>query len=96
VGRPRPALEQTRELIRLAVNLAKNCLDSYRAASPETRKLLNQAIFEHTVVKDRRAAQASYAEPFATPLGGSDKSGLVARAGVEPATPRFSAACSAN
>ncbi len=84
-------LGQARELVALALKLARNCHASYGKASPETKKLWNQAFFENVVVRDRAVVDVRYAEPFraifAAEAGrGSDKGLLVEMTGFEPAT----------
>lgn len=83
-------LRQAMELIALALKLARNCHASYRKASPETKKLWNQAFFDRIVVKDRAVVEAGYAEPFRAIFAAgegdvSDKGLLVEGAGFEPA-----------
>ena len=84
-------LRQARELVALALKLARNCHASYRKASPETKKLWNRAFFEDVLVKDRAIVNVRYAEPFGAIFAAeagrvSDKGLLVEMTGFEPAT----------
>jgi site-specific DNA recombinase len=84
-------LGQARELVGLALKLARNCHASYRKASSETKKLWGQAFFEDIVVKDRAVVDVRYAEPFRAIFAAeagrvSDKGLLVEMTGFEPAT----------
>jgi site-specific DNA recombinase len=76
-------LNQAREVIDLALNLAKDCAASYRKARPEVRKMWNQAFFREIVVDDGNVIRIEYEEPFATLLG-SHKGQIVEVRGVEP------------
>ena len=84
-------LAQARELVALALKLARNCYRSYRKASPETKQLWNQAFFNRITVKGREVVDARYAEPFRAIFGVreggvSDKTFLVEVRGFEPLT----------
>lgn len=57
-------LGQARELVALALKLARNCHASYRKASPETKRLRNQAFFEEVIVRDRKVVEVRYAQLF--------------------------------
>ncbi len=84
-------LGQARELVSLALKLASNCHESYRKASPETKKLWNRAFFEELVVRNRAVVDVRYAEPFQAIFAASagrvsDNGLLVEMTGFEPAT----------
>jgi site-specific DNA recombinase len=84
-------LGQARELVALALKLARNSHASYRKASPETKKVWDQAFFEEVVVRDRVVVDVRYAEPFQAIFAAeagrvSDKGLLVEMTGFEPAT----------
>lgn len=92
-------LAQARELVALALKLARNCYRSYRKASPETKKLWNQAFFDRITVKGREVVDVRYAEPFRAIFGigegrVSDNDLLVGRGGFEPPTHGLKAHCS--
>lgn len=57
-------IQETRKIIGIALKLARSCYKAYRQASPETKKLWNQALFDKIVVKDKKVARFTYQEPF--------------------------------
>ncbi len=69
-------LKQAREIIDLALDLARDCASSYRKARPEVRKMWNQAFFRTIRVRDGRIEDFTYEEPFASLLG-SHKGSIV-------------------
>jgi len=81
-------IRETRKIITVALKLARNCYRSYRKASPETKKLWNQAFFSKIMVEDKKVARVTYQEPFEALLRsrGSNKKLLVERSGFEPPT----------
>ncbi len=76
-------LKQAKQLIDLALGLAKNCAASYRKARPEVQKMWNQAFFRKVLVREGRVAGHEYEEPFASLLG-SHNDRIVEVRGVEP------------
>jgi hypothetical protein len=78
-------LKQAKQIIDLALGLAKNCAASYRKARPEVRKMWNQAFFRKVLVREGRVASHEYKEPFASLLG-SHNDRIVELRGVEPLT----------
>jgi site-specific DNA recombinase len=62
-------LAQAKQIIDLALDLAKDCAASYRKARPEVRKMWNRAFFDTVDVRDGAVAGFMYEEPFASPLG---------------------------
>jgi len=64
-------LAQARELVALALRLARDCYRSYRKASPE-KKLWNQAFFDSLTVEGREIVDIRYAEPFRAIFGLSE------------------------
>ena len=64
-----PQLKQAKEIIDLALDLARDCAASYRVAKPEVRKMWNQAFFHTIRVSDGRIEDFTYEEPFASLLG---------------------------
>ena len=72
-------LKQAREIIDLALDLAKNCTSSYRKTRPEV-KMWNRAFFRAIRVHDGRIEDFTYEEPFASLLG-SHKGSIVDLAG---------------
>jgi site-specific DNA recombinase len=79
------SLKQAKQIIDLALDLAKSCAASYRKAKPEVRKMWNQAFFRKVLVSEGRVARQEYEEPFASLLG-SHKHQIVEVRGVEPLT----------
>ena len=73
-------LAQAKQIIDLAVDLAKDCATSYRKARPDVRKMWNRAFFHTIRVRDGAIADYTYEEPFATLLG-SHKSSMVVLTG---------------
>jgi site-specific DNA recombinase len=88
-------LKQAKEIIDLALNLAKNCAASYRKGMPEVRKMWNQAFFRTIRVREGRIAYFTYEEPFASLLG-SHKGSMVDPRGFEPLTSWLPAMCSTS
>jgi site-specific DNA recombinase len=79
------SLKQAKQVIDLALDLAKNCAASYRKANPEVRKMWNQAFFRKVLVSEGRIDDHEYEEPFVSLLG-SHKAQIVELRGVEPLT----------
>jgi len=73
-------LKQAKDIIHLALDLAKNCAASYRKARPEVRKMWNRAFFGAIRVHDGKVEDFTYEEPFASLLG-SHKGSMVDLAG---------------
>jgi site-specific DNA recombinase len=69
-------LAQAKQIIDLALDLAKNCATSYRKARPDVRKMWNHAFFQSIRVRDGGIADFTYEEPFAS-LVGSHKGSMV-------------------
>jgi site-specific DNA recombinase len=69
-------LAQAKQIIDLALDLAKDCAASYRKARPEVRKMWNRAFFQTIRVRDGAIAGFAYEEPFASLLG-SHKGSMV-------------------
>jgi DNA invertase Pin-like site-specific DNA recombinase len=69
-------LAQAKQIIDLALDLAKDCAASYRKAKPEVRKMWNRAFFRTILVRDGAIADFTYEEPFASLLG-SHKGSMV-------------------
>jgi site-specific DNA recombinase len=78
-------LNQTREVIELALKLAKDCAASYRKANPGVRKMWNRAFFSEIFVEEGNVIRFEYEEPFASLLG-SHKTQIVDLRGIEPLT----------
>jgi site-specific DNA recombinase len=76
-------LNQARQIIDLALDLAEDCASSYRKAKPEVRKMWNRAFFCAIRVRDGAIADFTYEEPFASLLG--SHKGLM----VDPRVPEF-------
>ena len=51
-----------------ALNLAENCYEAYRRASPSQRRDLNQALFERIEVDEEQQLDGNLSEPFRTLL----------------------------
>jgi len=62
-------LAQAKQVIDLALDLAKDSAASYRKARPEVRKVWNRAFFRTIRVRDDAIADFEYEEPFASLLG---------------------------
>jgi site-specific DNA recombinase len=62
-------LAQAKQIIDLALDLAKKYAASYGKARPDVRKMWNLAFFRTIRVQDGRIAPAIYEEPFASLLG---------------------------
>jgi hypothetical protein len=73
-------LKEAKEIIDLALHLAKNCAASYQKGNPEVRKMWNRAFFRTIQVRDGRIEESTYEEPFASLLG-SHKGSMVDLAG---------------
>jgi hypothetical protein len=57
-------LEEWQEVLRLAARIAGTCAAAYARASDKTRRLFNNAVFEAVLVRDGKAAEAQFREPF--------------------------------
>jgi hypothetical protein len=69
-------LAQAKQIIDLALDLARDCAAGYRKAKPDVRKMWNQAFFRTIHVRDGTPAGFTYEEPFASLLG-SHKGSMV-------------------
>jgi site-specific DNA recombinase len=69
-------LAQAKQIIDLALDLAKDCATSYRKARPDVRKMWNRAFFRTIRVRNGAIADFTYEEPFAS-LIGSHKGSMV-------------------
>jgi len=69
-------LRQARQIIDLALDLAKDRAASYLKARPDVRKMWNRAFFRTIHVRDGAIADFTYEEPFASLLG-SHKGSMV-------------------
>jgi hypothetical protein len=69
-------LKQAKQIIDLALDLAKDWASSYRKAKPEVRKMWNRALFRAIRVRNGAIADFTYEEPFASLLG-SHKGSMV-------------------
>jgi site-specific DNA recombinase len=78
-------LKQAKDIIDLALDLAKNCATSYRKAKPKVRGMWNRAFFRTIWVRDGKIERFDYQEPFASLLG-SHKGSMVDPGGLEPPT----------
>ncbi len=78
-------LAQAKEIIDLALDLAKDCAASYLKARPDVRKMWNRAFFHTIRVRDGTIAGSTHEEPFASILG-SHKGSMVDPRGFEPLT----------
>jgi hypothetical protein len=78
-------LNQAKEVIDLALTLARDCAASYRKARPDVRKMWNRAFFREIFVEKGNVIRFEYEEPFATLLG-SHKGQIVDLRGIEPLT----------
>jgi DNA invertase Pin-like site-specific DNA recombinase len=79
-------LAQAKQIIDLALDLAKDCTASYRKARPEVRNMWNRAFFDTIGVRDGAVADFTYEEPFASLLG-SHNGSMVVPTGFEPVSP---------
>jgi DNA invertase Pin-like site-specific DNA recombinase len=79
-------LAQAKQIIEIALGLAKDCAASYRRAKPDVRKIWNRAFFDTIGVRDGAVAVFTYEEPFASLLG-SHKGSMVVPTGFEPVSP---------
>jgi site-specific DNA recombinase len=86
-------LKQAKQVVDLALHLAKDCAASYRKARPDVRKMWNRAFFCAIGVRDGTIASFTYEEPFASLLG-SHKGSMVEVRGFEPLTPAVRRQCS--
>ena len=73
-------LKQAKEVIDLALDLARNCAASYRKARHEVRKMWNRAFFREIFVQRGNVIRFEYEEPFAS-LFSSHKTQIVDLAG---------------
>ena len=74
-----------KQIIDLALDLAKDCATRYRKARPDVRKVWNRAFFRTIRVRDGTIVGYTYEEPFASLLG-SHKGSMVDPRGFEPLT----------
>jgi hypothetical protein len=88
-------LKQAKQIIDLALDLAKDCASSYRKVKPELRKMWNRAFFRAIRVRNGAIADFTYEEPFASLLG-SHKGSMVDPRGFEPLTSWLPAMCSTS
>jgi hypothetical protein len=58
--------EQIEANLSRALDLAANCAEAYRLASPKVRRQFNQALFQRLLIADDEVERAEYAEPFAS------------------------------
>jgi site-specific DNA recombinase len=79
-------LAHAKQIIDLALDLAKHCATSYRKARPDVRKMWNRAFFQTIRVRDGAIADFAYEEPFASLLG-SHRGPMVEVGGIEPPSP---------
>ena len=79
-------LAQAKQIIDLALDLAKDCAASYRKAKPDVRKMWNRAFFDTIRVRDGAIADFANEEPFASLLG-SHNGSMVVPTGFEPVSP---------
>jgi len=56
-------LRQARQIMDLALDLAKDCAASYRKARPDVRKMWNQAFFQTICVRDGAIADSHTRSP---------------------------------
>jgi site-specific DNA recombinase len=84
-------LEQAKQIIDLALDLAKDCATSYHKARPDVRKMWNRAFFQTIRVRDGAIADFTYEEPFGSLLG-SHKGSMVDMKGLDHG-PRRACAC---
>ncbi len=76
----------TEKLVGMALRLVENCQEAYGEASPETKKLFDQAFFKRLVVQQKKIAQVHYEAPFDTLLtDGFVSDAWRRRTGIEPA-----------
>lgn len=73
-------LAQAKQIIDVALDLAKDCATRYRKARPDVRQMWNRAFFRVIRVRDGAIASFTYEEPFASLLG-SHKGSMVDLAG---------------
>jgi site-specific DNA recombinase len=78
-------LAQAKQIIDLALDLAKDCAASYQKARPDVRRMWNRAFFHTIRVRDGTIADVRYEEPFASLLG-SHNGSMVDPRGFEPLT----------
>ncbi len=76
------------QIIEKAINLASNCAVAYEKASPQVRRMFNQAFFEKVFVNEKKVSGFEYTEPFDLLINGngSDKEIMVGVTGFEPVT----------
>ncbi len=81
-----PSSAQTEKLVGIARRLVEDCQEAYGEASPEAKKLFDQAFFKRLVVQQKKIAQVHYEEPFDTLLtDGFVSDAWRRRTGIEPA-----------
>lgn len=80
-------LAEWQDILRTAAGLAGTCATAYARANTRTRKLFNSAVFEAILVRDAKAAEARYCEPFDLlfSAGRFEYGDLAGEAGFEPA-----------
>jgi site-specific DNA recombinase len=91
----REKLAQAKQIIDLALDLAKDCAASYRKARPDVRKMWNHAFFRTIQIRNGAIADFTHEEPFASLLG-SHKGSMVDPRGFEPLTSWLPAMCSTS
>ncbi|RJQ52069.1 MAG: hypothetical protein C4521_11020 [Actinobacteria bacterium] len=58
------SLEQATETVRMAMTMAANCHMAYVKASPQTRRLINQAFFERILVRSDKISDYKHTDLF--------------------------------
>ena len=81
-------LEQVDRVVRLTIKMAANCYLAYKKASPNTKRMINQAVFEKIYLKGNEISGFEYTEPFKNlMLSNCSNSDTLARpTGFEPVT----------
>ena len=67
-------IAEAEELVRIGLRLVQDCHEAYSAATPEVRRLWNEAVFSKIVVRDWQIVSVEYREPFASLLSRSSVS----------------------
>jgi hypothetical protein len=76
-------LTQAKQIIDLALDLAKDCAASHRKARPEIRKCGTEPFSARSELATARSPEVGYEEPFSSLLG-SHKGSMVEVRGLHP------------
>ncbi|OFW75710.1 MAG: hypothetical protein A2Y55_02045 [Actinobacteria bacterium RBG_16_68_12] len=77
--REQERIAEAEELMRIGLRLVQDRHEAYLEASPEVRRLWNEAVFSRIAIHGRRIASVEYREPLAALLSRSSGSDVSRR-----------------